>query len=162
VLAGDRPPTNEDLQLARRLGIGDAIELRLALEQEELAKLYRSAAVFALSSNEEGLGIVALEAMASGVPAVCTRCGGPETSVIEGATGFLVDIGDSEAFADRLTRVLTNRVLRDQMGQASRQHMEANFSLARTGARFLDAYDELLAEPRSRKLMRDIESAPAR
>jgi glycosyltransferase involved in cell wall biosynthesis len=162
VLAGERPPTDGDLQLARRLGIGDAMELRLAVEQEELAKLYRSATVFALSSNEEGLGIVALEAMASGTPAVCTRCGGPETSVIDGETGFLVDIGDAHGFADRLARLLSNRTLRDRMGHAARRHMEANFSLERTGTRFLEAYDELLAESRGREPVRDVAPAPAR
>jgi glycosyltransferase involved in cell wall biosynthesis len=161
VLAGERPPTDDVVQLSRRLGIADAINLRLALPEDELAELYRNATVFALSSNEEGLGLVALEAMASGVPAVCTRCGGPETSVIDGQTGFLVDIGDVGAFADRLVTLLSNGPLRDQMGRAARRHMEQSFSLERTGARFLQAYDELLADSNSHEPLRDVASASA-
>jgi glycosyltransferase involved in cell wall biosynthesis len=161
VLAGERPPTDDVLQLSRRLKIADAFDLRLSLPEHELARLYRSATVFALSSNEEGLGIVALEAMASGVPAVCTRCGGPETSVIDGETGFLVDIGDVDAFADRLVRVLSSRALRDRMGRTARRHMEQNFSLERTGARFLEAYDQLLAEASSHHPAPEVAPFPA-
>jgi glycosyltransferase involved in cell wall biosynthesis len=145
VLAGERPPGDHVTALAARLGVADAIDIRLALPLEDLAALYRRAAVFALSSDEEGLGIAALEAMASGVPVVCTRCGGPETSVIDGETGFLVPIGDVRAFADRLVRLLSDEARRRTMGAAARAHVDATFSLERTGAAFLEAYDELLA-----------------
>jgi glycosyltransferase involved in cell wall biosynthesis len=161
VLAGERPPTEDLSQLSRRLGIAEAVQLRLALPEDELAQLYRGATVFALSSNEEGLGIVALEAMASGVPAVCTRCGGPETSVVDGETGYLVPVGDVAAFADRLGRLLSDRELRDRMSETARRHMEQHFSLERTGAHFLEAYDELLAETPSRERIQDAASTPA-
>jgi glycosyltransferase involved in cell wall biosynthesis len=144
VLAGERSPGNDITALAKRLGVGDAIDVRLALSVEELAALYRQATVFALSSEEEGLGLAALEAMASGVPVVSTQCGGPETSVLDGETGFLVPIGDSRAFADRLVRLLSDRGMRSRMGHAARAHVERTFSLQRTGERFLRAYDQLL------------------
>jgi glycosyltransferase involved in cell wall biosynthesis len=144
VLAGERPPSEEIATLAARLDIADAIDIRLSLSLEDLAALYRRATVFALSSDEEGLGIVALEAMASGVPAVCTRCGGPETSVIEGETGFLVPTGDVKAFADRLVRLLSDSDMRRHMGEAARAHVERTFSLQRTGESFVRVYDELL------------------
>ena len=144
VLAGERPPGAEIIALARRLGVADAIDVRVSLSLEELASLYRRATVFALSSNEEGLGLAALEAMASGVPAVCTRCGGPETSVIDGETGFLVPIGDVDALADRLVRLLSDSELRRRMGEAAHAHVGSTFSLRRTGDAFLRAYDELL------------------
>ena len=143
-LAGERPPGETITALAANLGVSDAIEMRLSLSLEELAALYRRATVFALSSEEEGLGIVALEAMASGVPAVCTRCGGPETSVIDGETGFLVPVGDEQAFADRLVRILSDPELRRRMGEAARAHICRTFSLASAGDRFIRVYDELL------------------
>lgn len=144
VLAGERPPGDEITALATRLGIAKAVDIRLSLSLEDLAALYRRATVFALSSDEEGLALVALEAMASGVPVVCTRCGGPETSVIDGETGFLVPIGDAWAFADRLVRLFSDSEMRQRMGEAARAHMERTFSLQRTGASFLEVYDELL------------------
>ena len=145
VLAGERAPGDEITALAAQLGISDALEIRLALPMEALAALYRQASVFALSSDEEGLGIAALEAMASGVPVIATRCGGPETSVVDGETGFLVPIGDAPAFADRLRRMLSDAAMRRRMGNAARAHVERNFSLQHTGAAFLRVYDELLS-----------------
>jgi glycosyltransferase involved in cell wall biosynthesis len=144
VLAGERGPGGQLAALAARLGVGDAVDIRLSLPVQELALLYRRAAVFALSSDEEGLGIAGLEAMASGVPVVCTQCGGPETFVIDGETGFLVPIGDSHAFADRLVTLFANPSLRQRMGEAARRHVERAFSLEHTGKAFLAAYDELL------------------
>ena len=67
------------------------------LGDDELVELYRGAALLALSSDEEGLGLVILEAMASGIPVVSTACGGPQTSVVDGETGFLTPVGDAAA-----------------------------------------------------------------
>ena len=145
VLAGERPPSKEVMARAAELGVADSMEIRLALSVSDLAALYRRASVFALSSDEEGLGIAALEAMASGVPVVATRCGGPETYVVEGVTGFLVPIGDARAFADGLSRVMSDPDMRRRMGRAARAHVEHTFSLRRAGEAFLRVYDELLA-----------------
>jgi glycosyltransferase involved in cell wall biosynthesis len=145
VLAGERPPGKEILALAEKLNVADALEIQLALPRDDLAALYRCASIFALSSDEEGLGIVALEAMASGVPVVATRCGGPETFVVEGETGFLVPIGDASTFADRLVTVLADSALRRRMGVAARAHIDRTFSLQKAGQAFLQVYDELLA-----------------
>lgn len=144
VLAGERPPGERIMAMANQLGVADVIDIRLSLSAHELAALYRAAAVFALSSDEEGLGIVALEAMASGVPVVCTRCGGPETAVVEGETGFLVPLGDARVMADRLVTLMSDEALRRRMGRAARGHVVENFSLRKTGDRFLETYAELL------------------
>ena len=144
VLAGERPPTPAVMAMAQRLGVDDAMEIKLSLTTEELATLYRRADVFALSSDEEGLGIAALEAMASGLPVVSTRCGGPETSVVEGETGFLVPIGDRDAMAKRIATLVADRNLRTRMGRAARERVTENFSLRKAGDRFLAAYAELL------------------
>jgi glycosyltransferase involved in cell wall biosynthesis len=147
MLAGERPPGADITDLAARLGVANAIDIRLSLSLEDLAALYRRAAIFALSSDEEGLGIVVLEAMASGAPVVCTRCGGPETSVVHGETGFLVPTGDVRAFADGLIALFSDARLRTRMGEAARAHVEHTFSLQPTGEAFVNAYDELLGCP---------------
>ena len=149
ILAGERAPSEKALETARRLGVMDAIDVRLKLEPAELAALYQSATIFALSSDEEGLGIVALEAMSCGVPVVATRCGGPDITVVDGETGFLVSIGDANAMAERLESLLTDRALRNRMGAASRRRVEQRFSLRSTGDVFLEVYDRMLSSQRS-------------
>ncbi len=111
----------------------------------ELPELYRRAGLFVLTSHEEGLGIVILEAMASGLPVVSTRCGGPETVVVDGETGFLTPVGDTETMVDALRRLVESPALRGRMGRAGRRVAEERFSLGATGHVFLEKYDELLA-----------------
>jgi glycosyltransferase involved in cell wall biosynthesis len=143
VLAGT-PPGPEDMEYMAALGIDEKTEFRKHPSQEELADLYRNAQFFVLSSDEEGLGIVILEAMASGLPVVSTDCGGPKTAVIEGETGFLTPVGDAEALADGMQHLLDDPELRQHMGDAGRQVIEENFSLRVAGKVYLDKYDELL------------------
>ena len=94
ILAGKSMPDSAAWQVAQSLGITDYIETLQNVSTEDLAELYRKASLFVLSSDEEGLGIVLLEAMASAIPVVATRCGGPETVIRDSETGYLVPKGD--------------------------------------------------------------------
>ena len=146
VLAGNSGPTPADWAHAVALGVADHIEVRQDVPARELAKLYRAASLFVLSSNEEGLGIVLLEAMASGLPVVSTRCGGPETVVTEGQTGFLVPVGDVPALVARIGTLLDSDAMRRAMGTAGRRVVVERFSLDAAASPFLQTYDELLAK----------------
>ena len=144
VLAGSRGPRPEDLHLAARLGIERSVEVREQVPLDELSRLYRRASLYVLSSDEEGLGLVILEAMASGVPVVSTDCGGPSTSVVEGVTGRLVPRGDAAALASAMRSVYSNGEQAREMGRQARRRAESSFSLWATGGLFLDWYDRTL------------------
>lgn len=137
-------PSGRTLQWIGELDLTDRVHFLGPRYGPELAELYRNAQFFVLSSDEEGLGIIVLEAMASGLPVVSTRCGGPEMAVVEGETGFLTPVGDAQALAVAMQRLLDDAVLRRHMGHAGRQVAEERFSLAATGQVFLSKYDELL------------------
>jgi glycosyltransferase involved in cell wall biosynthesis len=145
VLAGLSGPTERDWARAEALGIREDIEMYENVSEERLAELYRGARLFVLSSNEEGLGLVLAEAMASGTPVVSTDCGGPSTLIKDGDTGVLVPTGDAAALADRMLHVLTHPDKAVAMGQAGRERVENEFSISAAGERFLRVYDELLA-----------------
>lgn len=151
-LAGE-PPSAAAQELLTRLNIADKVQLLGEKQGEELADLYRNALLFVLSSDEEGLGIVIIEAMASGVPVVSTACGGPETAVSDGKTGFLTPVGDASALAAAMQKLLDDPALALRMGQAGRQVAEARFSLDAAGKVFLDAYDEFLSQQESPRLV---------
>jgi glycosyltransferase involved in cell wall biosynthesis len=110
------------------------------LDRRALADLYRGASAFVLSSNEEGQGIVLVEAMATGLPIIATSCVGPTEVVSNGVEGLLTPVGSVDAFADAIARVWANPMRRRQMSQASRQRAVREFSLERTGARLADVY----------------------
>ncbi len=161
-LIGDPPSEEARLQL-RSLGLAEKVRLIGPKQGEELAELYRNALFFVLSSNEEGLGIVILEAMASGLPVVSTMCGGPATAIVEGETGFLTPVGDAQALADAMEILLRDPILFAYMGKEGRRIAEERFSLAAASKVFLDKYDELLKDRESelpcQKSMQDSFSA---
>lgn len=131
-------------QLQAELGLVGRVEVRENVPEAELPELYAGAAVFLLSSDEEGLGLVLLEAMACGTPVVSTDCGGPAEIVVPG-TGHLVPVGDVEGLAARTVELLSNEESLAAAGQAARRRMEDHFSLERTGNRFIEVYQELLS-----------------
>jgi glycosyltransferase involved in cell wall biosynthesis len=144
VLAGTDGPTREDWAVASELGISDRVEFHNNPSPEDLAQLYREAALFVLASNEEGFGIVLLEAMASGIAVVSTRCGGPGSIVVEGQTGRLTPVGDHRAMAASLIDLLRDANKRQEMGKRGRQLSEERFSIEVAGRPYLQVYDRLL------------------
>ncbi len=95
--------------------------------------------VFVVPSHQEGLCIAALEAMASGVPVVSTRCGGPEEFVLDGQTGALCAF-DATEMADQICEFVSDRVLRDRIGAAARQHIVKNYGPQHGRRVFLDGF----------------------
>ena len=97
--------------------------------------------VVALVSVQETFPVSVLEAMAACRPVVMTRCEGVPEVVIDGETGFMVEIGDDATLAERLGRLLDDPALREQMGAAGRQRAATVFPISRTIAQ----YEELFA-----------------
>ena len=126
------------------LGLKDHVQIRVNLSLSELRQCYQEASLFVLSSDEEGLGIVILEAMASGLPVISTDCGGPATIVSHNENGLLVPIGDIASFAEAIKSLLTRPDIREDMGRVARQKVESHFSIEAAGQVYLDVYKEFL------------------
>jgi len=144
VLAGREGPNETAWETAKSLGITEHVDVQIDVSEKKLTQLYRNAALFTLSSKEEGLGLVIAEAMASGVPVVSTDCGGPSTLIKEGETGYLTPTGDPDALADRMQRILENPDHARELGERGRERIEERFSERAAGERFLEVYDQLL------------------
>jgi D-inositol-3-phosphate glycosyltransferase len=142
VLAGE-PPSRDDQAQIGAFGLHDRIKVVGRVPLDELRRLYRQAAIFVLPSDEEGLGIVALEAMASGLPVISTRNGGAETAVRDGETGLLTPVGDPGALARAIEQLWSDPLRRLAMGETGRRRAEKVFSIAAAGSIFLERYDAL-------------------
>jgi glycosyltransferase involved in cell wall biosynthesis len=92
-----------------------------------LRDLYRTSTAFILTSEQEGLGIAAMEAMACGLPVVSTRCGGPSTYIIEGVNGYFTDDEPHELAQCSLALLRDARELR-RFSEAASARIEDDFS----------------------------------
>jgi phosphatidylinositol alpha-1,6-mannosyltransferase len=126
----------DDGRLRRHLrATGSPVHLLGRISDDELPALYGAADLFAMvcrnrwfGLEQEGFGIVFLEAAACGVPQVAGRSGGAAEAVVDGQTGVVVDDPkDVGQVAAALRRLLGDRSLRASMGEAGRQRAERSF-----------------------------------
>lgn len=142
VLLIGMPPGPDHLEEVKRRGLAGCVRFAGHLGPSDYAESLRTLDLLAVTSHQEGLGISALEAMASGCPVVSTRCGGPEEFVEEGVTGFLTGSSASE-IADRWERISRDRALRSSLGARARAAVCSDYEPARTRAalgREIDAW----------------------
>ncbi|HET8788533.1 MAG TPA: glycosyltransferase family 4 protein [Actinomycetes bacterium] len=149
-----RPPERDYPALLHRLAQDHDVTFLGPVPDADLPGLYRRAAVLALPSVDrtcygrhvpvsELLGLVALEAMASGTPVVASRIGGLAEVVVDGETGFLVPPGDTEALAEGLARLLSDRRLAARLGANARDLVVHRFTWRACAERCLAAYETL-------------------
>jgi glycosyltransferase involved in cell wall biosynthesis len=118
VVAGEGPEFPRLLTLAAHLGVSDQVLFLGKVTEEERVALMAAATVFVLPSVVEPFGIVALEAMAAGVPVIVSK-----TSGVAEITNsiFTVDFWDIDEFASRISELLRYPTLRRAMGEAGRR-----------------------------------------
>ena len=92
----------------------------------------------------EGLGIILLQASASGIPIVATRAGGIPEVVVDGETGILVEPGDAAALVAAVCTLLANPGQSSRMGEAGRDRVKTVFSVDRMVEGNLGVYREAL------------------
>jgi glycosyltransferase involved in cell wall biosynthesis len=135
---------------ASAAGCRDRVTFTGRLPDPALADTLRRGHVLAIPSRHEGFGIAYLEGMAFGLPAVATTAGGATEIVTDGETGLLVDPEDSDAVADAVASLATDRDRLARMGRAARRRFERQPDWAATAERvrsFLaDVADAPLAE----------------
>ena len=136
----DRDPEARRLSaLAESLGMNGSVRFDGAVPHDDLPWHYSAADVLLAPSRYESFGLVALEAMACGVPVVAARTGGLASLVRDGETGYLVPLHTPECYADRIEVLLANDALREAMGRAGRRRAEA-MSWDAVGRRFAGFY----------------------
>ena len=133
------------LQSIEQFGLMNRV--RFMGKRDDLPGVMTQSDVFVLSSRREGHPYVLLEAMACNLPAVATRCGGVDETVVEGETGFVVPIGNAQALAERLTPLIEDAQLRTRMGKAAGRRVREQFTAKKSVQGLFDMYEDLLARP---------------
>ncbi|WP_415950803.1 glycosyltransferase family 4 protein [Streptomyces sp. KLOTTS4A1] len=131
LIVGGGPYEKELRKLAAETGVADSVRFTGAVPWGELPAHYGAGDVFAMPCRTrrggldvEGLGIVYLEASATGLPVVSGDSGGAPDAVLDGETGWVVRGGSPEESADRITSLLLDPALRSRMGERGRAWVE--------------------------------------
>lgn len=147
VVAGEGPLEEPLRALAARLGISDAVFF--VGRCTRVAELLRVSDVCVLSSVAEGFSNSILEYMAAARPVVATDVGGAREAVVEGSTGHLVNPGDDETLAARVSALLEEPERARELGEAGRARVASKFSCEAQLEKTLELYGALLARGES-------------
>ena len=119
-VVGDGPQKSHYQQYINDHKLNGQVEFTGWVKLSDLVYRYNASDIFVLPSTFEGMPSVVLQAMACGVPVVSTRVFGSEDLVVDGFNGYLVDIGDSKAIAERLQYLADHPEQRHVMGMNAR------------------------------------------
>ncbi|VAW97977.1 FIG040338: Glycosyl transferase [hydrothermal vent metagenome] len=99
--------------------------------------------IFLLSSISEGFSIATVQAMATGIPVIATKSGGPEEIISHGENGWLVDAGNPLAIKEGLEQLTDNPLILDKMSKKASDQVKTTFNMARTLSAYEAVYNEI-------------------
>jgi glycosyltransferase involved in cell wall biosynthesis len=145
-IIGDGPMRETWRQTAEQLGVAERVKFTGFLPQVECAPRLRASLALVLPSIYECGGAVVLEAMASSIPVIATKWGGP-VDYLDESCGFLVEPSSREAmvegFAAAMKSLVAEPQLRDRLGAQGRQRVEQHFDWKKKIDRILEIYRAL-------------------
>lgn len=150
VLAGDGSETPRLKELARSLGVSDRVDFVGRTDRPRTAALFRGCDFFVLPSRHEPMGIVNVEAMASGRPVLASRVGGVPEFVVDGRNGLLVEPGDSTALASAMVKLATDANLRESLGRQGQADAQ-RFDWTAVTDEYQSIYENVLGGGRQRR-----------
>jgi glycosyltransferase involved in cell wall biosynthesis len=144
-IVGDGPMMEELKGLAEGLKVTDLVLFSGSVPYEKLHERYESADIFALCSSAEGMPLVVLEAMATGLPVVASRVQGIEELVRDGINGYLIDDPSKpQVLADRLSRLIEDSETRLRMGAEALRSV-GKYDWSNIAERYLEIYRRVLS-----------------
>lgn len=125
-ICGDGPRKDALMEQIQRLGLSESVEVGYT---PNVADEYLSSSIMAMTSKQEGMPMVLLEAAACGLPCVAFDCdNGPSEAIDDGTTGYVIPKWDKELFARRLGELMADEELRRKMGEAAVAKMDREYS----------------------------------
>lgn len=143
LLIGDGPLRGDMEHLAEKLG--EKSRIRFLGNRRDIPHLLKTMDLFVLSSKREGLPVVLLEAMASGLPVVTTDVDGNGELVLHEQTGLVVPSNDPARLAESIIKVLANKNDAKKMGNNGRERVRNHFTFNTMVNQYEDIYTKLVS-----------------
>jgi glycosyltransferase involved in cell wall biosynthesis len=143
-IVGDGPSRSSLEQLSRNLGLEGRVRWHGQVQQSELPRFYQTAAAVVVPSADEGLGLVAVEALLCETPVVAFDSGGLRDVVQHGKTGLLVEAGNRAALASALDGLLALDGRGRDLGRAGRLYALSAFAPESSARRYAEIYRQVL------------------
>ncbi|MEW5829393.1 MAG: glycosyltransferase family 4 protein [Chloroflexota bacterium] len=140
---GDGELQAEAEALVRALGLQEVFHF--AGLRMDIPAVLHAMDCFVLASHWEGFSLSVLEAMAARLPVVMSRVSGAAEAVSDGETGLIVPIGDAQALAGALAKIVSSTEYARELGQAGRHRLEQHFTQARMIANIQELYEQVYA-----------------
>ncbi|WP_160033205.1 N-acetyl-alpha-D-glucosaminyl L-malate synthase BshA [Paenibacillus sp. An7] len=144
ILVGEGPDLPKIQCKIQELGLSEKV-LFLG-KQDDVAQVISMADLLLLPSEKESFGLVALEAMACGVPTIGSTAGGIPELVLHGQTGMLSPIGDTEQMAKDAVRLLTDGELMNKFKKACLERASVNFNIDKITEQYERIYNRVLTQ----------------
>jgi len=129
---------------ADKRGVSHLVEFAGRVSDFELHRHYQEASVFAMTSENEGFGLVYAEAMAHGLPCIGSDRDASREVIAQGVSGFCVPSGNSTALADAIQTLMGSPAQSRAMGKAGRQRFTDHFTIKHYRTRLIAAMEEWL------------------
>jgi glycosyltransferase involved in cell wall biosynthesis len=142
VLVGDGPCRPALEQAAREFGLGSRV--CFAGAAEDPVEYYRAFDVFVMTSLTEQMPLALLEAMASGLPAICTDTGDTSLLLASQRAPELLRVGDLDGYQLAMRQLANNGVIRRKLGEKNRARCEAEHGLQKMVGRYQALYSEMV------------------
>lgn len=141
LLVGDGPEMSRVEREVVKLGLEEKVTF--LGKQESVQEILQMVDIFILPSEQESFGLVALEAMACGVPVVASRVGGLPEVVQHGKTGYLADVGDIQGMSEGVLKLLTDRVRYKAFSEAAVTWARETFPVERAVESYEKVYQDV-------------------
>ncbi len=147
-LVGDGPDSHQLQERARQLGIAGRVIFEGWKTQDELRQMYAESDLCVLSSFAEGVPVVLMEAMATGVPCVAPRITGIPELIRDGIEGLLVTPANLADLASAIASLMDNPELRRQMATLSRERIADQYELRKNVQRLSNLFSRKMPQDR--------------
>ena len=143
LMVGDGPQRDEAEKISRKLKLNT--DVKFLGKTADISRLLAISNLFLLPSEKESFGLVALEAMAAGLPVISSNIGGLSKVNIDGETGYTSSVGDLNKMSDDAVKILTNKSLFISMSKNAKEYAK-KYDLKKILPLYEEAYEEALKQ----------------